>query len=138
MILGLYRMPKSVSVSVTLVFLSACASSPPPEASSQPPPVQQIRASVPQRPFAPESGRLHVDSRHFYDAANHVWRWRGASQFLLFARYLNGEDISPQLDWLEDRGFNVLRVFGEVPAGFVTTSTASPTTSGHSSAPIST
>jgi hypothetical protein len=103
---------------VTLVFLSACGSSPPPEASSQPSTGQQIRASVPQRPFAPESGRLHVDSRHFYDAANHVWRWRGASQFLLFARYLNGEDISPQLDWLVDRGFNVLRVFGEVPAGF--------------------
>ena len=103
---------------VTLVFLSACSSAPPPEASSQPPPVQQVRAPVPQRPFTPESGRLRVDSRHFYDAANHVWRWRGASQFLLFARYLNGEDISPQLDWLVDRGFNVLRVFGEVPAGF--------------------
>jgi len=109
--------PKRFSA-VTLVCLTACSSAPPPEASSQPPPGQQIRASVPQRPFAPESGRLHVDNRHFYDAANHVWRWRGASQFLLFARYLNGEDISPQLDWLVDRGFNVLRVFGEVPAGF--------------------
>jgi len=75
-------------------------------------------AAAPERPFPKESGRLHVDGRHFYDADNKVWRWRGASEFLLFARYLNGEDISPQLDWLVDRGFNVLRVFGEVPGGF--------------------
>jgi hypothetical protein len=106
------------SAAATLVLLSACSSAPSPEASSQPAPVEPARASVPQPPFTPESGRLHVDSRQFYDAANNVWRWRGASQFLLFARYLNGEDISPQLDWLVDRGFNVLRVFGEVPAGF--------------------
>jgi hypothetical protein len=91
---------------------------PPKEASSHPLSAPQIRASVSERPFPPESGRLHVEGRHFYDAANQVWRWRGASQFLLFARYLNGEDISPQLDWLVDRGFNVLRVFGEVPSGF--------------------
>src|SRR5439155_2121301 len=70
------------------------------------------------RPFPPERGRLRVEARQFYDTDNHVWRWRGASEFLLFARYLNGEDITPQLDWLVDRGFNVLRVFGEVPAGF--------------------
>ena len=59
-----------------------------------------------------------MEGRAFFDADNKVWRWRGASQFLLFARYLNGEDISPQLDWLVDRGFNVLRLFGEVPPGF--------------------
>lgn len=97
---------------------SGCSSAPPPEASSQPLPALQVRASVPQRPFTPESGRLRIEGRRFYDADNQVWRWRGATQFLLFARYLNGEDISPQLDWLVDRGFNVLRVFGEVPGGF--------------------
>src|SRR5437660_1615396 len=96
-----------------VVLLAACSSAPPPQASSQPLPVLQIRASGSQRPFPPETGRLHVDGRAFYDAENKVWRWRGASQFLLFARYLNGEDISPQLDWLVSRGFNVLRVFGE-------------------------
>jgi hypothetical protein len=96
----------------TLVLLSACSWAPSPEGSSQPLPVQQVRLSVPQRPF-PETGRLQVVGRAFYDAENKVWRWRGASQFLLFARYLNGEEISPQLDWLASRGFNVLRVFGE-------------------------
>jgi hypothetical protein len=74
--------------------------------------------SSPVRPFPPEQGRLRVEGERFYDASNKVWRWRGATQFLLFARYLNGEDISAQLDWLVARGFNVLRVFGEVPSGF--------------------
>ena len=66
----------------------------------------------------PEQGRLRIEGRHFYDQNQKIWRWRGATQFLLFARYLNGENITPQLDWLVARGFNVLRVFGEVPSGF--------------------
>ena len=66
------------------------------------------------RPFPPERGRLRVEGPRFYDANNEIWRWRGATQFLLFARYLNGENITPQLDWLVASGFNVIRVFGEV------------------------
>ena len=100
-------------------FLGSSAA-PPTEALSEP--VRAVYApaqpSRPPRPFPPEQGRLRVEGRRFYDADNRVWRWRGATQFLLFARYLNGEDISPQLDWLVDRGFNVLRIFGEVPSGF--------------------
>jgi hypothetical protein len=110
--------PSAAICAAVCVLLTACGSSSPPERSGQPAPARQIQASVSPRPFAPESGRLHVEGRRFYDAAEQVWRWRGASQLLLFARYLNGEDISPQLDWLVDRGFNVLRVFGEVPSGF--------------------
>jgi hypothetical protein len=101
----------------TLSLWAACGTAPPPETASHELALQ-VRASPPGRPFPAESGRLHVERGHFYDASNQVWRWRGASQFLLFARYLNGEDISAQLDWLVDRGFNVVRVFGEVPAGF--------------------
>lgn len=74
--------------------------------------------SVAERPFPPERGRLRAEGQRFVTDDNRVWRWRGATQFLLFARYLNGEDISPQLDWLIARGFNVVRVFGEVPSGF--------------------
>jgi hypothetical protein len=110
--------PIRFSAVAVLALLAACSSAPTPEASRQPPPLQQAPASVYQRPFPPEAGRLRVEGRAFFDADNNVWRWRGASQFLLFARYLNGEDISPQLDWLVDRGFNLLRLFGEVPAGF--------------------
>src|SRR5580765_1763114 len=110
--------PLRFSAIAVLTLLAACSSAPTPEASRQPTPPQQAPASVSRRPFPPETGRLRVEGRAFFDADNKVWRWRGASQFLLFARYLNGEDISPQLDWLVDRGFNVLRLFGEVPAGF--------------------
>jgi hypothetical protein len=111
-------------------FVAACgpllacnsAAAPPEQAFSEPVRAvqaqQQAHPSRPPRPFPPERGRLRVEGRRFYDADNQVWRWRGATEFLLFARYLNGEDISPQLDWLVDRGFNVLRVFGEVPSGF--------------------
>lgn len=77
-----------------------------------------LPAATPQRPFPPEQGRLRVEGRQFYDVNDDVWRWRGASQFLLFARYLNGYDITPVVDWLVLRGFNVLRVFGQVPSGF--------------------
>ena len=70
------------------------------------------------RPFPPEQGRLRIEGRHFVDEKQQIWQWRGATQFLLFARFLNGENITPQLDWLIARGFNVLRVFGEVPSGF--------------------
>ena len=78
-----------------------------------------VAAQQPEsRPFPAEQGRLRVEGRHFYDQNQKIWRWRGATQFLLFARYLNGENITPQLDWLVARGFNVLRVFGEVPSGF--------------------
>jgi hypothetical protein len=103
-----------------VLLTSSCGSSPPLEASTALGRAVQTQSqtSRPPRPFAPERGRLRIEGRRFYDADNQVWRWRGASQFLLFARYLNGEDISPQLDWLVGRGFNVLRVFGEVPSGF--------------------
>ena len=47
-----------------------------------------LPSAAPQRPFPPEHGRLRVKGRQFYDADNRVWRWRGTSQFLLFARYL--------------------------------------------------
>ena len=113
----------AAACAAALGLLTGCSSaSPPEEAFSEPVRAMQVKrqeqTSRPQRPFPPERGRLRVEGRRFYDADNQVWRWRGATQFLLFARYLNGEDISPQLDWLVDRGFNVLRVFGEVPSGF--------------------
>jgi hypothetical protein len=80
--------------------------------------VSVISSRAAERPFPAEHGRLRVEGTHFYDGDNQIWRWRGATQFLLFARYLNGEDITPQLEWLVTRGFNVLRIFGEVPSGF--------------------
>jgi hypothetical protein len=66
-------------------------------------------------PFPAEAGRLHTDGAVFRTASGGVWAWRGASGFLLFARYLRGEDVTPQLDWARREGVNVLRVFARVP-----------------------
>src|SRR5436305_13709608 len=108
----------SVAAAGLLGMCGGCNAPSRSEAARRPVAAVHVNASPVQRPFAAESGRLHVEGRAFYDGGGQAWRWRGASQFLLFARFLNGEDISPQLDWLIDRGFNVVRVFGEVPPGF--------------------
>ena len=69
---------------------------------------------VSRRPFPPESGRLAVVDRHFVTEDGQPWSWRGASMFLLGARFFAGEDISPQIAWMEQRGINVARVFDNV------------------------
>jgi hypothetical protein len=100
-----FRRPRRACAAALAIVLGSCAT-----------PVTTGQTAA--APFPAEQGRLRIEGRHFYDASQKVWRWRGATQFLLFARFLNGENISPQLDWLLARGFNVLRVFGEVPSGF--------------------
>ena len=65
-------------------------------------------------PFPAEAGRLHVDGKVFRTESGAVWSWRGASSFMLYARYLRGENITPQLDQARALGVNVLRVFGRV------------------------
>jgi hypothetical protein len=63
---------------------------------------------------SPESGPLSAGHNVFTDAAGKVWSYRGATMFLLFARWLSGEDISPQLGWCQNLGVNTLRVLGMV------------------------
>ncbi len=58
-----------------------------------------------------ESGPLTIQGAHFYDQSGAVWRWRGASMFLLLERQMRGEDITPQLDWMVTHGINVAREF---------------------------
>lgn len=67
--------------------------------------------------YPPEAGRLTRDGKVFRDSSGAVWQWRGASMFLLFARFLRGEDIRPQIAWMLRQGVNVARVFGCVPWG---------------------
>lgn len=74
----------------------------------------QLPAWSAPRAFAPEAGRLHVVDRHFETEDGQPWSWRGSSMFLLFARDLQGEDIGPQIAWMEARGVNIARVWGSV------------------------
>jgi hypothetical protein len=71
-------------------------------------------ALPPAFPFPDEVGAIHVDGATFRDEANRPWGWRGATHFMLLARYLRGEDIGPALVDARSHGWNVLRVFGRV------------------------
>jgi hypothetical protein len=71
----------------------------------------QLPALVVTRAFPPEQGSLHVVDRHFETEDGQPWSWRGSSMFLLGARAFTGQDISPQIAWMEGRGVNVARVF---------------------------
>lgn len=63
------------------------------------------------RLFAAEEGRLAVCGDHFCTENGRVWSWRGATMFLLSCRFIRGEDITPQIRWMQQHGVNVARVF---------------------------
>ena len=71
--------------------------------------------SVPSSIFLPEKGKLHRSGKYLLTEDNQVWFGRGLTMFMLYARYLRGEDITPQLDYARSVGVNYLRVFGPVP-----------------------
>lgn len=52
--------------------------------------------------------------KHFYDSDGKPWRGRGVSLFLLPGRYMNGENIQPDIDRMILRGRNEAVVFGSV------------------------
>src|SRR5262245_44272309 len=64
--------------------------------------------------FPPEIGWLIRDGKYLSDGNVKVWRGRGITAFMLYARYARGEDISPFLNYAQDIGANYLRVFGPV------------------------
>lgn len=63
--------------------------------------------------FPGESGRVLLDGIGFYNNGS-PWVMRAATMFMLFARYVRGEDITPTLAWARRNGFNTLRVLGPV------------------------
>ena len=69
----------------------------------------------PQPKGAGETGSLHVETRQgrpvIVREDGSIFRWIGASDFALFARFARGEDIRPILDQRIDLGFTILRVF---------------------------
>lgn len=67
-------------------------------------------------PFPPEHGFLTRDGKVFRTDDGAVWSWRGETTFMLFARMLRGEDITPLLIEARKNGVNGLRVFGRVSA----------------------
>lgn len=56
-------------------------------------------------------GPLSIQGPMFLDSRNVRWLWKGCSDFRLFQRYLDGEDITAVLNERVSLGANVLRVF---------------------------
>lgn len=60
-----------------------------------------------------ETGWLHLSAdKHIVNEAGTKWRGLGVSDFLLFQRYVRGEDLTVVLEQRRDLGFGYLRVFG--------------------------
>jgi hypothetical protein len=62
----------------------------------------------------PTLGRIRVDGRTFREENGALWSWHGSTQFMLFNRFLRGEDVTPQIEWMRRQGVNVARVLGMV------------------------
>jgi hypothetical protein len=60
-----------------------------------------------------ESGAVTSSGSIFFNNGRQ-WQYRGVTSFLLFQRYLNGENIGGHLDIYQQAGANTVRVFGMV------------------------
>lgn len=66
------------------------------------------------RRYPAEAGYLTIQDTTFRTDTGAPWQWRGTTSFLLFFRYLRGENIRPLLDYYVAKGFNLVRVLGMV------------------------
>jgi hypothetical protein len=61
-----------------------------------------------------EAGPITAGRNYFTDANGKAWTYKGVSMFLLYYRWLLGEDIGPVVSWCAAMGANVVRVLGMV------------------------
>jgi len=77
----------------------------------------QVAAPFPSAyvpPVQPETGYISAGHNVFLDEHGKVWSYRGATQFLLFYRWLLGENIDDVVGWCQALGVNTVRVLGMV------------------------
>jgi hypothetical protein len=72
---------------------------------------------LPQRPAVPPLLPLRVDGYYLATSDGKRWFAKGMTEFLLYMRFLNGEDIRPVLAECQALGCNIVRVFGMVTWG---------------------
>lgn len=63
--------------------------------------------------LAPDLHSVVTKGKYFF-VGEKIWSYRSATMFLLFRRFLFGEDILPQIRWLQSIGANSVRVLGMV------------------------
>jgi hypothetical protein len=57
-----------------------------------------------------ERGVLRRDGAYLRTDDGQIWDYRGATMFMLLARFWRREDITPQIRWMQQAGVNVARV----------------------------
>ena len=68
----------------------------------------------PPPPPPPPLAPIHVEGTTFRLPNGEIWKWRGASAFLLLRQYLDGRDLTPILTWARAHNRNALRVFSRL------------------------
>lgn len=58
--------------------------------------------------------KIRVEGLVFQDEQNNIFPYRGFTSFLLYKRFLDGEDIRPYVKLWSALGYNVARVFSQV------------------------
>lgn len=88
----------------------------PPTDPSDPPPTGTPPGPIGPYPAPqPGSGNLRIAGKYFRKPDGSLYRWRSASDFLLYKRYLDGEDITPICANRTGTGATMVRVFGMWP-----------------------
>lgn len=67
--------------------------------------------TTPPDPVIVRPSRLSIRDGHFWTADGQRWIWKGASDFLLYKRFLEGENVRPLLRERRYAGANLVRVF---------------------------
>jgi len=75
-----------------------------------PPPIPEPTPMPTPSSMAP----IHVEGTTFRLPDGRIWKWRGASAFLLLRQYLDRRDLTPILTWAHAHNRNVLRVFSRL------------------------
>jgi hypothetical protein len=73
--------------------------------------------TLPPKPTVPPLLPLRVDGYYLATSDGARWFAKGMTEFLLYMRFLNGEDIRPVLAECQALGCNIVRVFGMVTWG---------------------
>lgn len=105
---------KRILIGAALALSLGCKSHPTPPPDQPPPPVVTL-------PDAGERGRLHIEQQNgvmaFTREDGSIYPWIGASEFLLYKRHLDGENIRPVVEEMVGAGANLVRVMGMASQG---------------------
>ncbi len=112
-------MTRKLAVCLLAAFLAAGCTRPKPPIVIPPPvcvPPDPACTPPPQHVHTGETGFITIHDRQFWDRDGNPWTWVGMTDFLIWSRYLHGEDVDALFHERVALGAKVLRVFGTLDA----------------------